>query len=516
MYATFMPKPIEGAFGSGMHTHVSLFEGDVNAFHDPGDEFGLSKVGKCFIAGLLHHAREITAVTNQTVNSYKRLIEGYEAPVHICWARNNESALVRLPTPKKGKESSTRIEFRSPDPACNPYLAFSVMLAAGLKGIEEGYDLPPEATNNIFEMTPEERAAEGIGSLPQSSRRSHSAHGRTPSSWPRRWGSTCSTTSSATSGRSGTRLQGAGHPLGARPLPRDPCDGDPGNPCSSSRTRRPRCSPRPSTSRATRGRRSTNAAIATQSRAGRRLGGRGRRRRRGPGGRVRHLPRRCASATRTLEPVLLLVSGAQLAELEMREDLFDDFCLTPFHPKELEARLRHLFWRTGRGARPEIVEYGDLVLNLETYQAALGGRPLDLTYMEYELLKFFATHPSKVFTREQLLSRVWGYEYYGGARTVDVHVRRLRAKLGEEHANLIQTVRSVGYRFGRRAGRPASSALGSGGPGLLGRGAALGVVDEQPAEQRAPDRAAQHHRDRQEQQHDDGDDDASGDHRAEQ
>ena len=105
--------------------------------------------------------------------------------------------------------------------------------------------------------------------------------------------------------------------------------------------------------------------------------------------------------------------------------------------------------RTRSSTRPEVVEYGDLVLNLETYQAALSGKPLDLTYMEYELLKFFATHPAKVFTREQLLSRVWGYEYYGGARTVDVHVRRLRAKLGEEHANLIQTVRSVGYRFGQ-------------------------------------------------------------------
>ena len=116
-YATFMPKPIEGVFGSGMHTHLSLFEGDVNAFHDPGDEYGLSKVGKCFIAGLLHHQREITAVTNQTVNSYKRLIAGYEAPVYVCWARNNQSALVRVPVPKKGKgESSTRIEFRSPTP----------------------------------------------------------------------------------------------------------------------------------------------------------------------------------------------------------------------------------------------------------------------------------------------------------------------------------------------------------------------------------------------------------------
>ena len=156
-------------------------------------------------------------------------------------------------------------------------------------------------------------------------------------------------------------------------------------------------------------------------------------------------------------PILLLVSGAQLGDLELREDLFDDFCLAPFHPRELEARVRHMFWRTGRGARPEVVEYGDLMLNLETYQAALSNRPLDLTYMEYELLKFFTTHPGKVFTRAQLLSRVWGYEYYGGARTVDVHVRRLRAKLGEEHAGLIQTVRSVGYRFGQPRWAPAST-----------------------------------------------------------
>jgi DNA-binding response OmpR family regulator len=150
-----------------------------------------------------------------------------------------------------------------------------------------------------------------------------------------------------------------------------------------------------------------------------------------------------------LEPVLLLVSGVQLADLELRDDLFDDFCLNPFHPRELEARLKHLFWRTGTGTRPELVEYGPLVLNLETYQAAIDAKPLDLTYMEYELLKFLATNPGKVFTREILLSRVWGYEYYGGARTVDVHIRRLRAKLGEEHANLIQTVRSVGYKFGQ-------------------------------------------------------------------
>jgi DNA-binding response OmpR family regulator len=148
--------------------------------------------------------------------------------------------------------------------------------------------------------------------------------------------------------------------------------------------------------------------------------------------------------------VLVLVGGGQLAELDLRDELFDDFCLSPFHPSELEARLRHLLWSSGELAvRADLVEYGDLELNLETYQATIAKRPLDLTYMEYELLKFLAQNPGKVFTREMLLSRVWGYEYYGGARTVDVHVRRLRAKLGEEHANLIQTVRSVGYRFGQ-------------------------------------------------------------------
>jgi DNA-binding response OmpR family regulator len=150
-----------------------------------------------------------------------------------------------------------------------------------------------------------------------------------------------------------------------------------------------------------------------------------------------------------VEPLMVLIGGNRLDELELRDELFDDFCLDPFHPRELEARLRHMFWKGGSGAAPELVEYGGLVLNLETYQAAVDGQPIDLTYMEYELLKFLAQHPGKVFTRETLLSRVWGYEYYGGARTVDVHVRRLRAKLGEEHAGLIATVRSVGYRFGQ-------------------------------------------------------------------
>ena len=149
-----------------------------------------------------------------------------------------------------------------------------------------------------------------------------------------------------------------------------------------------------------------------------------------------------------LRPLLLVVSGDQIKDLQLREDQFDDFCVLPARPEEVAARLAHLFGRTGRGLRPSLIEHGPLVLNLETYQAAVAGRALDLTFMEYELLRFLAARPGKVFTRETLLSRVWGYEYYGGARTVDVHVRRLRAKLGEEHAHLIDTVRSVGYRFG--------------------------------------------------------------------
>ena len=150
-----------------------------------------------------------------------------------------------------------------------------------------------------------------------------------------------------------------------------------------------------------------------------------------------------------LEPILLLVSGSRIDELQTRDDLFDDFLITPFLPQELEARLQHLLWRAGRGVRPELITYGPLSLNVETYQAMLEARPLDLTFMEYELLRFLAASPGQVFTREVLLNRVWGYEYFGGARTVDVHVRRLRAKMGEEHASLISTVRGVGYKLGQ-------------------------------------------------------------------
>jgi glutamine synthetase len=167
VYATFMPKPLSGVQGSGMHTHLSLFSGDSNAFHDPEDARGLSTVARRFIAGLLEHAAEITAVTNQWVNSYKRLVSGYEAPVSVSWAYNNRSALVRVPATKRGKPESTRVEYRAPDPACNPYLAFAVILAAGLKGIELDYELPPEADTNLFLMSPRQLAEAGIRPLPK-------------------------------------------------------------------------------------------------------------------------------------------------------------------------------------------------------------------------------------------------------------------------------------------------------------------------------------------------------------
>ena len=165
-YASFMPKPISGVNGSGMHVHQSLFRGDNNAFYDPEDDYHLSVIGKRFIAGLIRHAPEITLVTNQWVNSYRRLVPGYEAPVYISWAHVNRSDLIRVPAYKPGYESSVRVEYRAPDPACNPYLAFSVLLAAGLRGIEEEYPVPPPVEGNVFAMSTQEIQARGIATLP--------------------------------------------------------------------------------------------------------------------------------------------------------------------------------------------------------------------------------------------------------------------------------------------------------------------------------------------------------------
>ena len=161
VYATFMPKPIFGQNGSGMHTHQSLFKGNRNAFFDPQDKYFLSGIARKYIAGILTHVKEFTLILNQWVNSYKRLVPGYEAPVYICWARRNRSTLVRVPLYKPGKEKATRVELRSPDPACNPYLAFSCMLNAGLKGIEKGYKLPDPVEMDVYHLSEAER--KGLG-----------------------------------------------------------------------------------------------------------------------------------------------------------------------------------------------------------------------------------------------------------------------------------------------------------------------------------------------------------------
>jgi glutamine synthetase len=168
VYATFMPKPLNNHPGSGMHTHLSLFEGDVNAFHEAGAEYQLSLTGRRFIAGLLRHANEIAAVTNQFVNSYKRLWGGDEAPSFVTWGHANRSALIRVPMYKPNKMQSTRIEYRALDSAANPYLAYALMLAAGLKGIEEEYELPPEAEDNVWSLSDSERRALGYAPMPAS------------------------------------------------------------------------------------------------------------------------------------------------------------------------------------------------------------------------------------------------------------------------------------------------------------------------------------------------------------
>jgi len=168
VYATFMPKPVFGINGSGMHVHQSLFKGSKNSFFDAKDSYFLSKEARSYIAGLLKYAPEITCVANQWVNSYKRLVPGYEAPVYLSWARRNRSDLIRVPEYRPGKEAATRIEFRSPDPACNPYLTFSVMLAAGLEGIEKGMVPPAPVEENVYEMSEEEKVERGIGTLPAS------------------------------------------------------------------------------------------------------------------------------------------------------------------------------------------------------------------------------------------------------------------------------------------------------------------------------------------------------------
>ena len=214
-HATFMPKPIFGENGSGMHTHQSLFTDGRNAFFDADDKWHLSEVGKAFIAGQLRHAREISAVFAQWVNSYKRLVPGYEAPVYVAWSQRNRSALIRIPLYKPGSEQATRAEIRCPDPACNPYLTFAALLHAGLEGIEKGYELPEPMETNLYHLTAEQRKERGIVVAAGDARRGDRRSSPNPSSPRRRSARTSSTATSSSSARSGTST-GSSSPTGRR------------------------------------------------------------------------------------------------------------------------------------------------------------------------------------------------------------------------------------------------------------------------------------------------------------
>ena len=217
-HATFMPKPLFGENGSGMHTHQSLFKDSSNAFYDADDQYFLSDIGKAFIAGQLKHAREITSVFAQWVNSYKRLVPGYEAPVYCAWSRRNRSALVRVPLYHPGKEQATRMELRCPDPACNPYLTFAILLAAGLEGIEKGYELPEPMEKNLYHISPEERKRLGHRAAARDAGRGDRADGRVRAGAAHlRRAHLQPLRGDQAAGVGG--LPRAGLPVGARPLP---------------------------------------------------------------------------------------------------------------------------------------------------------------------------------------------------------------------------------------------------------------------------------------------------------
>ena len=491
VYATFMPKPIAGAFGSGMHTHLSLFEGDVNAFHDPGDEYGLSKVGEALHRRPAASTRsEITAVTNQWVNSYKRLIAGYEAPVYMCWARNNRSALVRVPLPKRGKNESTRIEFRSPDPACNPYLAFSVMLAAGLKGIEEGYDLPPEATEQ--HLRADRRGARwprASASLPQSlarrarrdgalrARRRGARRARLRELPPQQaagvgrvQGRTSPRSSStATSGRSDT--------------------GDRDEPTRASRswsspTRRRRCSRR----------RSTSSGHRVEG--GRERGGRDAARAAPTAGPARSCaptttPRarsrsaaRCASATRRVESILLLIVGRAAARARAPRGPLRRLLPLAVPPQGARgAPAAPLLAHRARARGPRSSSTATSCSTSRRTRPRSAGKPLDLTYMEYELLKFFAHAPGQgVHPRAAALTGV-------GLRVLRrrAHGRRPRAaaagqaRRGAREPDPDGALGRLPLRPDPLARRPLTLRLEQ-PRGWLPRPGWLGVVDQQPAD----------------------------------
>ena len=474
VHASFMPKPLAGVQGSGMHTHLSLWQGEQNAFVDADDPYGLSPVAQ----PVHRRAAPPRPGDHRGHQPVGQLLQA--AGARLRGARSTSAgpattarALVRVPVVKHGKTESTRLEYRAPDSACNPYLAFAVILAAGLRGIEEGYELPPEADANLFEpLRASELAAKGIEPLPSSLNDAVDEMERSEL-LVETLGDHVFEWFIRNKRAEWTAYTVRGDPVRARPLP----------PACSDRGRRASDAPGGPMPGLTRATDAMSPCCASPTRCrpswGRPLR-RGRLRPRCVSGAAerptppsRRRPRTAGPARSCARPTTWPSAIALCRHLRRREEPLTPLLLVVAPPPDrrpascattcstTSASLPLARRRAGGPARapvladraagstPDVIEYGPLVLNLETYQAAVAGRVLDLTYMEYELLRFLATHPGKVFTRETLLNRVWGYEYYGGARTVDVHVRRLRAKLGEEHAHLIQTVRSVGYRFGQ-------------------------------------------------------------------
>ena len=375
----------------------------------------------------------MTAVTNQWINSYRRLATGFEAPDYVSWTRRGAAALVRVPSRRPGRAEGTRFELRSPDPACNPYMVLALVLAAGLRGIERGYELQAESIDDdpgaaarlpldlreatdLFEAS--ELARETLGDrlvdvFVANKRRELDDERRTVTEFDRArylrllmsdawiYGDNGSDATS----RLLAELGFSPHRVAANGTLRPP-EGDSRAPALalvlSDGSEQPSC-----------------AEICAR-----------------------------LAADEELAEVPVIVSlpadglGAGVGVAEGHELLIE-----PFTAGELQARIARARRAVNGIDHDDIVRVGSLEMNLATYQVAIDGRPVDFTYMEYELLKFLVTHPRRVFSREALLSRVWGYDYYGGARTVDVHVRRVRAKLGSEHAARIKTVRSVGYRW---------------------------------------------------------------------
>ena len=463
IYATFMPKPLEAHDGSGFHMHLSLFEGDRNAFHEPGSPNGLSKVGESFIAGLC--ATPACYRGDQPVGELLQAAGGgLRGAIYVFWARNNQSALVRVPTIKKGKTSSTRVEYRAPDPHAIPT---GLLGAAGRRAGRDREQLrAPPRTNRECLRDDGERAGCGRDRAPtRHAFPRHRRHGTVGVDGGGARRACLRMVPAEQAGRVGP-LQHHVSRFELRTTSRS-CEGlwiseywvnaGPSKDTIWAHHIRPASKADSHECRGVAGR-ALPRLLKAMALAGFEpmpvidLADADRDTVSEWEALVVELDDDAPLQLRTVLRVsqefgvpVLIAAGRDHAMLLENVGAGIDFVLDPADPVEIRLRLRRIIRSE---PADHVVHFKDLLLNTATYQATVADRPVDLTYMEYELLRFFVEHQGRVWSREQLLSKVWGYDYYGGARTVDVHVRRLRSKLGEERASWITTVRSVGYRFG--------------------------------------------------------------------